>query len=102
MDVRTIVKGGATDVERPRNEDACLLLLDNALTALSRIDARKRAIVEMRFFLGLTVEETAETLGISADDAAREMRLAQAWLRREIQRRSSSGASNRAAVATAP
>jgi RNA polymerase sigma factor (sigma-70 family) len=73
--------------EEARNEDACLLILDDALTALARIDPGKRAIVEMRFFLGLSVEETAETLAIPAETAARELRLAQAWLRREVQRR---------------
>ena len=78
--------------ELASNEDACLILLDDALSELAKLDARKRAIVEMRFFLGLTAEETAETLRISTSEAARELRLAQAWLRREISRRTASHA----------
>ena len=91
--------------EAARNEDACLLLLDDALTALARLDARKRAIVEMRFFLGMSVEETAETLELTPDATSRELRLAQAWLRREIQRRrpgAPPGVTSAARLATGP
>jgi len=84
MDVRTMTRNGVEAAQPARNEDACLLLLDEALRSLEKIDARKHAIVEMRFFLGLSVEETAEALEISQEAASRELRLAQAWLRREV------------------
>ena len=59
--------------------------LDLALTALAEIDERKSKIIELRFFGGLTIDETAETLGISAITVRREQRLAEAWLHREMQ-----------------
>jgi RNA polymerase sigma factor (TIGR02999 family) len=61
-----------------REED--LVVLDDALTDLARMDLRKSQIVEMRFFGGLTVEETAEVLKISPRTVKREWSLAQAWL----------------------
>jgi RNA polymerase sigma-70 factor, ECF subfamily len=61
-----------------------LLALDDALQALAQFDARRSRIVELRFFGGLSVEETAEALGISPRTIAREWRLAQAWLYREL------------------
>jgi RNA polymerase sigma-70 factor, ECF subfamily len=60
------------------------LPLDRALQELERIDARKGRIVELRFFLGMTVEETAGVLGVSSNTVIREWRAAKAWLRREI------------------
>jgi len=57
-----------------------LIALDDALDKLAAIDARKSKIVEMRFFGGLTVEETAEALNISAVTVMREWRMAKAWL----------------------
>lgn len=57
-----------------------LVALDDALNKLSEIDARKGKIVELRFFGGLNVEETAEALGISAPTVMREWSLAKAWL----------------------
>ncbi|MCG8409232.1 MAG: ECF-type sigma factor [Phycisphaerales bacterium] len=65
-------------------QDADLLALDEALSQLSMIDPQKARIVELRFFGGLTVDGTAETLGISSRTAAREWRFAKAWLRREV------------------
>lgn len=61
-----------------------LLALDEALQKLSTFDARKSQIVEMRFFGGMTVEETAEVLGISAITVKREWRSAKAWLHSEL------------------
>jgi RNA polymerase sigma factor (TIGR02999 family) len=58
--------------------------LDEALNKLSEIDTRKSRIVELRFFGGLTVEETAEVLKLSAITVKREWRSARAWLLREI------------------
>jgi RNA polymerase sigma-70 factor, ECF subfamily len=61
-----------------------LLALDAALTSLAKVDQRKSQVVEMRFFGGLSVEETAEVLKVSPDTVARDWRLAKAWLLREI------------------
>lgn len=64
-----------------------LLALDDALQALAEFDERRSRIVELRFFGGLSVEETAEVLGVSPRTVAREWRLAQAWLYRELSER---------------
>jgi RNA polymerase sigma factor (TIGR02999 family) len=61
-----------------------LLALDSALTSLESLDPRQAKIVELRFFGGLSVEETAEAAGISTATVKREWRTARAWLRREI------------------
>lgn len=61
-----------------------LLALDSALDALERLDPRQARIVELRFFGGLTVEETAEVASVSPATVKREWRTARAWLRREI------------------
>jgi len=61
-----------------------LVALDRALDALERIDPRKMRIVEMRFFGGLSVEETAEALRLSTITIKREWRSAKAWLYREL------------------
>ena len=63
-----------------------LLDLDAALTRLRRIYPRPASIVELRFFVGLSVEETAEILGLSMITIKREFRLAKAWLLRELSR----------------
>ena len=57
-----------------------LIVLDEALSALAELDLRKAAVVELRFFGGLTVEETAAVLGISPETVGREWRRAKAWL----------------------
>jgi RNA polymerase sigma factor (sigma-70 family) len=61
-----------------------IIALDDALERLSAIDPRKCRIVELRYFGGLTVEETADVLGISAITIKRDWLVAKAWLRREI------------------
>ena len=61
-----------------------LIALDDALNALAAFDLRKSQVVEMRFFGGLSVEETAEALHVSADTVMRDWRLAKAWLVREL------------------
>ena len=61
-----------------------LLALDEALDKLTAMDARKGRIVELRFFGGLTEEETAEVIGISLPTVQRDLRLAKAWLRRTL------------------
>jgi len=64
--------------------DPDLVALDDALRDLARFDPRRSRIVELRFFGGLSVEETAEVLRISPRTVAREWRLAQAWLYNEL------------------
>ena len=61
-----------------------LVALDDALQALSAIDQRKAKVVELRFFGGLSVEETADALGVSADTVMRDWKLAKVWLLREL------------------
>jgi len=61
-----------------------LVAVDDALTALTKIDARKGQVVELRFFGGLTAEETAEVLHISPETVLRDWKLAKAWLLREL------------------
>ena len=61
-----------------------VIALDDALEALKGLDARKAQVVEMRFFGGLTVEETAEALCVSRDTVMRDWQFSRDWLRREI------------------
>jgi RNA polymerase sigma-70 factor, ECF subfamily len=61
-----------------------ILDLDGALDALTRIDPRKSRVVELRYFGGLTIEETAGILGVSVDTVKRDWRLARAWLLAEL------------------
>jgi RNA polymerase sigma factor (TIGR02999 family) len=61
-----------------------LVALDDALTALAAIDERKSHVVEMRFFGGLSNEEAAEVLGVSAKTIMREWQIAKVWLLREL------------------
>jgi RNA polymerase sigma-70 factor (ECF subfamily) len=65
--------------------------LDEALTALSRLDPRKSRVVELRFFGGLSLEETAEILEISEETVTRDWRTAKAWLLRELTQKSTDG-----------
>jgi RNA polymerase sigma factor (TIGR02999 family) len=79
---------------RPLSLDATLIVgespddnlaaLDEALERLAEIDARKSQVVELRFFGGLTVEETAEVLKVSAETVKRDWRLAKSWLKRYL------------------
>jgi len=66
--------------ERP----AELLALDEALTRLSEVDRRKSRILELRYFAGMSEAEAAHVLGISKATARRDMRMAEAWVRREL------------------
>ena len=61
-----------------------LVALDDALNALSALDPRKGRVVELRFFGGLSAEETAEVLKVSPESVKRDWRLAKAWLMREL------------------
>ena len=69
-------------VARGHGED--LLALDEALQKLASVDVRKSQVVEMRFFGGLSVEETAEVLNVSLDTVLRDWRLAKLWLLQEL------------------
>lgn len=74
------------DETRVRIEEraAELVALDEALKSLAEFDERKCEVVEMRFFGGLSVEETAAALGVSAKTVMREWRIAKMWLHREL------------------
>jgi RNA polymerase sigma factor (TIGR02999 family) len=63
-----------------------LVALDDAMSALSAVDARKSRVVELRFFGGLTLDETAEVLSISPDTVLRDWEFAKVWLLRELRR----------------
>ena len=67
---------------------AQLIAVDDALDALAKIDERKAQVIELRYFGGLSVEETAEALNISPQSVMRDWRLAKAWLLRELGRAS--------------
>ncbi len=64
--------------------DVDLVALDDALQALSAVDQRKSKVVELKFFGGLSVEETAEVLRVSSDTVVRDWKLAKIWLLREL------------------
>lgn len=90
---RRLKRGGGLIVE-PLETDAAvaavhqaddMLALDEALQRLTRMNARHGRIVECRFFGGMSVEETAEALGVSPATVKREWALARAWLNRELQ-----------------
>jgi RNA polymerase sigma factor (TIGR02999 family) len=70
----------------PEEPSADLVALDEALTALAELDPRKSRVVELRFFGGLSVEETAEVLQVSPITVMREWNKAKAWLYRELSR----------------
>ena len=72
-----------------KQPDEGLLALDEALQALARIDARKSQMVELRFFGGLSVAETAEALDVSVETIHRDWRLAKSWLLRRLGREKS-------------
>ena len=73
-------------IEIPAKGSVNVIVLDDALNELSRRDAQQGQIVELRFFGGLTLEETAEVLDISATTVKRDWRVAKAWIARELQR----------------
>jgi RNA polymerase sigma factor (TIGR02999 family) len=75
----------ALGVAQEREVD--LIALDDALNDLAALDPRKSRLVELRFFGGLSMEETAAALGVSLATAGREWQLAKAWLHQQISRR---------------
>ena len=84
--------GGAVTLElteavaTPERREMDLLALDDALHSLAKLDERQSRMVELRFFAGLSIEETSEVLGVSAPTVKREWASARAWLFREISR----------------
>ena len=91
---RGVQKRGAGGYKVPLEDDMAvlpapdinLLALDRALEALAAVDERKCRVIEMRFFGGMTVEETAEVLHVSPDTVKRDWRLAKLWLLKELDR----------------
>jgi RNA polymerase sigma factor (TIGR02999 family) len=76
----TLVDVLAGSDERPHD----VVALDDALEALARVDDRKSRVVELRCFGGLSVDETADVLGVSPETVMRDWKLAKAWLLREL------------------
>jgi RNA polymerase sigma factor (TIGR02999 family) len=77
----------AVDLDQIPNAESSassLCALDDALESLTRIDPRRAQVVELRFFGGLSVDETADVLQVSAQTVMRDWRLARAWLAREL------------------
>jgi RNA polymerase sigma-70 factor (ECF subfamily) len=72
------------NIAAPESSEVDLVDLDRALEALTIIDERKSRVIEMRFFGGMTVEETAEVLHVSTDTVKRDWRMAKLWLLREL------------------
>jgi len=72
----------AGDIEEGRDLD--LVALDEALEDLAKLDREKAALVELRYFAGLSLEETAEVLGVSRATIVRQWRVARAWLYRQL------------------
>jgi RNA polymerase sigma factor (TIGR02999 family) len=89
--------GGAVTLElteavaTPARREIDLLALDDALESLAKLDGRQSRMVELRFFAGLSIEETSEVMGVSAPTVKREWASARAWLFREISRGSVDG-----------
>jgi RNA polymerase sigma factor (TIGR02999 family) len=93
---RNAQKRGSGEVKRSLDEidvpmpsvpiDLDLVMLDEALARLAQLDPRQARIVELRFFGGLTVEETASVIGSSPRTVKRDWQVARAWLRREMSR----------------
>ena len=82
-DNRAVTLGAADDVASPQDE-VDVVALDEALTRLAAQDARKARVVALRYFVGLSIEETAQALESSPATVKREWSAARAWLRREL------------------
>jgi RNA polymerase sigma factor (TIGR02999 family) len=74
-------------LDTPIETDVDLLALDDALAALSQLDSRQARVVELRFFAGMTIEETAEVLGVTHATVERDWRSAKAYLAHAIRQR---------------
>jgi RNA polymerase sigma factor (TIGR02999 family) len=89
-EVRPLELGEALVVADAPGAD--FVALDDALKALAALDPRKSEVVELRFFGGLSVEETAEVLKISSETVMRDWKFAKSWLRRELRKEKAVGA----------
>jgi len=74
--------------EQPRAIDVDVIALDDALKTLAEMDLQQSRVVELKFFAGLTIEDTSEVLGISSSTVKRDWITARAWLYRELDRSS--------------
>jgi RNA polymerase sigma factor (TIGR02999 family) len=81
---RRVLLEEAAMIATPRGAD--LVAIDDALSALAKVDPRKAQVVELRFFGGLSVEESAHVLNVSAGTVLRDWRLSRSWLMRELGR----------------
>jgi len=72
---------------QPQRVDVDVVALDDALKGLARIDPQQSRVVELRFFAGLSIEDTSEVLGISPSTVTRDWNTARVWLYRELDRR---------------
>jgi RNA polymerase sigma-70 factor, ECF subfamily len=72
------------EVVGSETRDRALIALDDALEELARVDERRARVVEMRYFGGLSVEESAAALNVSADTVMRDWKIARAWLTARI------------------
>jgi RNA polymerase sigma factor (TIGR02999 family) len=82
--LKVSIQSVEVDVPDQRGQPIDLIGLDLALKELTDLDLDQGRVVELRFFAGMTVEETAEALGVSATTVKRDWRLAKAWLRRRL------------------
>jgi RNA polymerase sigma factor (TIGR02999 family) len=87
MATRIEIAGFELSGEAPRTEE--ILAVDEALDRLAELDPQQTRVVELRYFAGLTVEETAEAVGISPRTVKRDWAMASAWLRSELSSRPS-------------
>ena len=74
--------------DQPQATDVDIVALDDALKNLAEMDSQQSKVVELKFFAGLSIEDTAEVLGISASTVKRDWITARAWLYRELDRSS--------------
>jgi len=81
---KTISLEGLADKALQQSSE--LIALDDALCTLAQVDPRKARVVELRFFVGLGVKETAEVIGVSAETVMRDWKMARAWLLAEMSR----------------
>jgi RNA polymerase sigma factor (sigma-70 family) len=74
-------------IDRPERRNFELIALDDALDSLAKLDPQQSRVVELRFFAGLSIEETAEALRVSRATVNRDWVTARAWLMRELSQR---------------
>lgn len=73
------------EIDLPSEQDLDLVALDAALTRLAELDPRQAQIVELRYFTGLDIDQTAAALNLSVSTVTRDWRMARAWLQRELE-----------------